>query len=484
MKLASLVNLKPLKEGSMQARELADYNSLEELQAMYDQLMRDMEQEAEPEGGPIADQYADQMQDIEDAMQIKSPFEKDSVGGMTYDQAIGRVSKDQFTKSSKFDRMNEATEKSWNAVDVSRKAEKEVDNKEWNSRTTKKLDMLIALNKAGKFKKDWGEEKLQGWVDQNYSWEKLSRQFKSIKEMKNNKQKNLLIERFQELAGIKPLGETMQQGDYSAIEQGWDGLPWDEQRDIINTALSGEARPDDFEKDFDQLKSEIPDFESGVANYLGIDEGESNWDKSMGQVNNDISKNFYDDEDMDDPDEDLVIIGSGYLDIKSNFGERPSQTNGEYAEIGQKVVDQLHNGDKDAALDFIYSKINEVDEGTDAISTARSLPGRNDNTSTLVVTSEHGVEVHITDPRDIQDFLSGDGIVYGEDQDGGAVEVSMNSALDHKMTEGSCGYSQEAPGGEELDTPGGTKGMPADTRTMTMMRETIRKEIKKLHENK
>jgi len=198
----------------------------------------------------------------------------------------------------------------------------------------------------------------------------------------------------------------MPQGDYSAIEKGWDGLPWDEQRDIINTALSGEARPDDFEKDFDQLKSEIPDFESGVANYLGIDEGESNWDKSMGQVNNDISKNFYDDEDMDDPDEDLVIIGSGYLDIKSNFGERPSQTNGEYAEIGQKVVDQLHNGDKDAALDFIYSKINE----------------------------------------------------------------------------GSCGYSQEAPGGKDLKTPGGTKGIPADKRTMGMMRETIRKEIKKLSE--
>ena len=67
----------------------------------------------------------------------------------------------------------------------------------------------------------------------------------------------------------------------------------------------------------------------------------------------------YEPEDMDNPDEDLVIIGSGYLDIKSKFGERPSQTNGEYAELGQKVVDQLHNGDKDAALDYIYSQINE-----------------------------------------------------------------------------------------------------------------------------
>ena len=69
------------------------------------------------------------------------------------------------------------SEKEWDAVDVSRKAEKEIDNKEWNSRTAKKLAMLISLNSSGKFKKDWDEEKLQGWVDQNYSWEKLSKQF-------------------------------------------------------------------------------------------------------------------------------------------------------------------------------------------------------------------------------------------------------------------------------------------------------------------
>ena len=84
MKL-SLVNLAPLKEGSMQARELADRNSLQQLQRMYDELLRDMEQEAEPEGGPIADQYADQMQDIEDAMQIKRGG---SGSEMTYDDMI------------------------------------------------------------------------------------------------------------------------------------------------------------------------------------------------------------------------------------------------------------------------------------------------------------------------------------------------------------------------------------------------------------
>ena len=72
-----LVDLVPINEGSMQARELADRNSLQQLQAMYDQLMRDMEQEAEPEGGPIADMYGQQMQDIEDAMQMKRGKTKD-----------------------------------------------------------------------------------------------------------------------------------------------------------------------------------------------------------------------------------------------------------------------------------------------------------------------------------------------------------------------------------------------------------------------
>ena len=109
---------KVLKEGSMQARELANRNSLQQLQAMYDELMRDMEQEAEPEGGPIADQYADQMQDIEDAMQIK----RGGSGEMTYGDMLHKnypdkygpggvaLDKDTFTKSSKFDRMNEITD--------------------------------------------------------------------------------------------------------------------------------------------------------------------------------------------------------------------------------------------------------------------------------------------------------------------------------------------------------------------------------------
>mgnify|MGYP003624611510 CR=1 FL=1 len=86
--------------------------------------------------------------------------------------------RDMWSKKESLEKMMNESEDKWNAIDVSRKAEKEIGNKEWNERTTKKLDMLIALNKAGKFKKDFDEERLQGWVDQNYSWEKLSRQFK------------------------------------------------------------------------------------------------------------------------------------------------------------------------------------------------------------------------------------------------------------------------------------------------------------------
>ena len=126
-----------------------------------ERLMRDMEQEAEPEGGPIADKYGAQLNRIDKAIAKLT-----GTGNMTYNQAVG---------------LNETTEKAWTAIDVSRKAEKEISNKEWNERTAKKLDILKALNTAGKFKKKGGfdEETLQGWVDQNYSWERVTRQFET-----------------------------------------------------------------------------------------------------------------------------------------------------------------------------------------------------------------------------------------------------------------------------------------------------------------
>jgi hypothetical protein len=129
------------------------------LQNEKDQLLRDMEQEAEPEGGPIANKYGTLLNRI--------------------DKAIAKLKGQNENNPYKASMMNES-EDNWNAIDVSRKAEKEISNNEWNLRTTKKLDILKALNKVGKFKKEWDDETLQGWVDQNYSWEKLSRQFKNL----------------------------------------------------------------------------------------------------------------------------------------------------------------------------------------------------------------------------------------------------------------------------------------------------------------
>ena len=241
MKLAPLVKESmqaiELTEISQRAKNLVDGYELEDLERNLEQVYRDMEEEAEPEGGPIADQYADEIHAYDEAIRfIKnkgSEKAQRAVGSgpddeMTYDdmikkhygksptgvlpsgkpkfgeslneatddeiaQALYSVDYDELEPDEKErvddvqDEMgdtllNESTESKWNAVDVSRTAEKELSNREWNERTAKKLAILKSLNTAGKFKKDWDEEKLQGWVDQNYSWEKLSQQFKNIGE--------------------------------------------------------------------------------------------------------------------------------------------------------------------------------------------------------------------------------------------------------------------------------------------------------------
>jgi|MDTC01.2.fsa_nt_gb hypothetical protein len=98
----------------------------------------------------------------------------------------------------------------------------------------------------------------------------------------------------------------------------------------------------------------------------------------------------------------------------------------------------------------------------------------NQKGETLQVTSENGTVVLITDPTDIKSFLAGEE-VYGEDQDGGSVEVSINNALDHQMIEGSCGY---APDGE-VDVNNTDRMTPAGPDLIGKIREVIKAEIKK-----
>ena len=161
--------------GFDQALDLRDEK--QDLERQISNLYREMESDpdVEAEGGEVADQYGDTLNRLE------ARLYKINKQIASYDMSEGEDEDDEQdmadVKADLDSMMNESEDK-WNAIDVSRKAEKEIDNKEWNSRTTAKLDMLIALNSAGKFKKDFSDDRLQGWVDQNYSWEKLSKQFK------------------------------------------------------------------------------------------------------------------------------------------------------------------------------------------------------------------------------------------------------------------------------------------------------------------
>jgi hypothetical protein len=122
-----------LKEGKLnelhqKAADLVDGYELEDLERNLKQLYSDMEQEAEPEGGPISDQYADEIHFHEEAIRFIKNKGKEQAQ-LTYGQAIGQeeitdetgtytmgkngvrnyikinpITRDEFEKSSKFDR--------------------------------------------------------------------------------------------------------------------------------------------------------------------------------------------------------------------------------------------------------------------------------------------------------------------------------------------------------------------------------------------
>ena len=87
------------------AQDLADDYSVEELQDRLDQIYRDMEQEAEPEGGPIADMYADEIHAYEEAIRLKKGKKTDMIQydddpktklGKSYRNIFGKKVKPKF----------------------------------------------------------------------------------------------------------------------------------------------------------------------------------------------------------------------------------------------------------------------------------------------------------------------------------------------------------------------------------------------------
>ena len=131
MKLADLV---PLKEGSMQARELAKDYSMSQLQRMLDQRLGPDQEAAsnmpnfDPNEFSDSEDFGPSANDLDAAITIlqrQAAKEKGIPKDLTYGQAIGQDplpdgtyldkygnkttvarSKDEFTRSSKFDRRN------------------------------------------------------------------------------------------------------------------------------------------------------------------------------------------------------------------------------------------------------------------------------------------------------------------------------------------------------------------------------------------
>ena len=80
------------------AQDLASDYSLGELNDMLKQLYGEMEQEAEPEGGPIANRYADEIYQYEEAIRIKKGVGQRGKKDIPYDVAIGRMTQDEYDK--------------------------------------------------------------------------------------------------------------------------------------------------------------------------------------------------------------------------------------------------------------------------------------------------------------------------------------------------------------------------------------------------
>jgi len=81
---------------SPRAARLVDGFELEDLQRNLEQIYSEMEQEAEPEGGPIADQYADEIDAHEQAIRFIKNQGKE-IAQMTYDQAVGKMEEAEYS---------------------------------------------------------------------------------------------------------------------------------------------------------------------------------------------------------------------------------------------------------------------------------------------------------------------------------------------------------------------------------------------------
>ena len=171
-----------------------------------------------------------------------------------------------FTKSSKFDRMNEAKIKTKEEFDKRASAEQKAMEKKWDSLVTTiafkkedpkqhaanmeaKLEYLKDLNNAGKLKKEYSDDKLENWSIESslFGWDIASTVLKTP----------------------KPTNEDHTRTKaYSAVEvtkSMWDKMDSDARMDALLTVYSD---PNDAEKYVDRKFEDLP--EKGT---MTVDEG-------------------------------------------------------------------------------------------------------------------------------------------------------------------------------------------------------------------
>jgi|8_EtaG_2_1085327.scaffolds.fasta_scaffold141632_3 2-methylaconitate cis-trans-isomerase PrpF len=158
---------------------------------------------------------------------------------------------------------------------------------------------------------------------------------------------------------------------------------------------------------------------------------------------------------------------------------------------------------KEAAVSFSY--LNEADDSSGAVfpkdhplhdpnspgientSQAVTIDGKEVDTGTIELEGTEMIQRYGIDDALPDIFASAaqftDGTELNDEQLSKLTDdypETIEQIATGQMEEGSCGYTVTAAG-EELDTPGATRGMDADKRTMSMrIREFIKKEISKL----
>ena len=104
MKLRALASKKDRQEKSKSRISYEDAMdlrlTLSQLEDSRDRLVRDMEQEAEPEGGPIADRYGDELNKLEDRIDSIRKKINDYDMNESVDEKISSLVKEKLTKSS------------------------------------------------------------------------------------------------------------------------------------------------------------------------------------------------------------------------------------------------------------------------------------------------------------------------------------------------------------------------------------------------